>query len=355
MLKKTLKKTMHNANEMVKVWPSSKIVEFQAKLLSWYNAEQRTLPWRDNPSLYKTVVSEFMLQQTRVQTVLPYFDKWMKLFPDFHSLAMAGDSSVLKSWEGLGYYSRARNLHKLAKEITGLKKIPRTRKAWMDFPGVGPYISAAISSMAFGEAESVVDGNVIRVFSRLLNDDRIFNGSADAAKKYSPIADLFLNKLHPGDHNQGLMELGATICLPRTPLCSLCPVNNLCQAKIGGSPERYPRIERKKLQKVIVERAFVVRDGTILFHRYPDDANRLGGLFELPKLEDVNPVNHKELITVRRRAISNQSVEERIFRLVPASVTLSENQYWVPKDDVAEISLSGPHRAWVVDLMANLD
>jgi A/G-specific adenine glycosylase len=353
MLEKTLKKTIHNANELAKIWPAAKVAEFQVQLLAWYHAERRTLPWRENPSLYKTVVSEFMLQQTRVQTVLPYFEKWMELYPDFKSLAAAEDSSVLKSWEGLGYYSRARNLHKLAKKVAGLKEIPQMRTKWLAFPGVGPYISAAITSMAFGQPEAVVDGNVVRVFSRILQDGRVFNGSAEAAKEFSPIADHFLDTVHPGDYNQGVMELGATICVPRKPLCLLCPINDLCQAKGSGFPENYPRIERKKVRKVIVSRAFVVRDGSVLFHRYPPDAPRLAGLYELPKLEDVNQGDGQELIAVRRRAISNQSVEERIFR--STSATLSENQYWVPMDEVEEIPLSGPHRAWLDELMANLD
>ena len=355
MLEKTLKKTIHNANKLVNAWSVAIVTEFQVQLLAWYHTERRSLPWRENPSLYKTVVSEFMLQQTRVQTVLPYFEKWMELYPDFKSLAKAEDSSVLKSWEGLGYYSRARNLHKLAKKVAGLKKIPRTQIEWLEFPGVGPYISAAITSIAFGQSEAVVDGNVVRVFARLLQDGRIFNGSADAVKAFGLIADHFLNTVHPGDHNQGVMELGATICVPRKPLCLLCPINDLCQAKGSGFPENYPRIERKKAQKVIVSRAFVVRDGSVLFHRYPADAPRLAGLYELPKLEDVGPGDGLELLTVRRRAISNQSVEERIFRLAPTSATFSEEQYWVPMDEIGEISISAPHRAWLDELMVNLD
>ena len=133
MLEKTLKKTIHNANKLAKTWPVATVAKFQAQLLAWYHAERRTLPWRENPSLYKTVVSEFMLQQTRVQTVLPYFEKWMERYPDFKALAVADDSSVLKAWEGLGYYSRARNLHKLARKVAVLKEMPRTRTEWLEF------------------------------------------------------------------------------------------------------------------------------------------------------------------------------------------------------------------------------
>ena len=140
---------------------------FQKNMLEWYDHEKRDLPWRNNPSLYKTVISEFMLQQTRVSTVLPYFDKWLKDFPDFHTLANVSEVEVLKAWEGLGYYSRARNLHKLSKIATDWKTPPETTKEWMALPGVGPYIAAAVTSISMGKAEAVCDGNVVRVLSRI--------------------------------------------------------------------------------------------------------------------------------------------------------------------------------------------
>ena len=143
---------------------------FRHALLSWYRANARALPWRQTPSLYKTVVSEFMLQQTQVKTVLPYFARWLDALPDFAELAAAPEARVLKLWEGLGYYSRARNLHHLAKAIVARPAMPRTPGEWRELPGVGPYTAAAITSISFGEGAACVDGNVVRILARLTAD-----------------------------------------------------------------------------------------------------------------------------------------------------------------------------------------
>ena len=258
MLEKILKKTIHNQLESLSGWDEQKVKKFQQNLLSWYYDQRRRLPWREKPSLYGTVVSEFMLQQTRVSTVLPYFERWMKEFPDFKVLAGADESDVLKLWEGLGYYSRARNLHKLAKQIVELESIPQTRAEWLEFPGVGPYASAAISSIAFEEPEAVVDGNVVRIFARLFKDQREYKGTAEATKKMATLTQSFLNLDNPGDHNQAVMELGATVCLPKKPLCLICPVSESCLARLS-EPEAYPTIKRRAKRQVIVSRALAYR------------------------------------------------------------------------------------------------
>ena len=164
------------------VQPSKKQI-FQKNLLDWYDLQKRELPWRTNPSLYKTVVSEFMLQQTRVSTALPYFETWIKKFSDFKTLALASKEEVLKSWEGLGYYSRARNLHKLAKIASNWKTPPGTRKEWNALPGVGPYIAAAVTSIALGQKEAVCDGNLVRVLTRIFAIDEEYRDGATAQKK----------------------------------------------------------------------------------------------------------------------------------------------------------------------------
>ncbi len=351
MLEKTLKKTIHNANELANAWPPEMVSRFQAGLLAWYYAERRVLPWREVPSLYKTVVSEFMLQQTRVHTVLPYFEKWMELYPDFKALAAAEDLSVLKAWEGLGYYSRARNLHKLARKFVALKEIPRTRTEWLEFPGVGPYISAAITSISFGQPAAVIDGNVVRVLARILEHDRIFNGPAEAAKAFGPVAEIFLNMHHPGDHNQAVMELGATVCLPRKPRCPICPVRRFCKGNRGGSPESLPQIERRKTRRVVVERAFVLQGGSVLLYRNPADSPRLAGLHELPFLPDVFPDGGGHLFAVKRRSISDQVVEEKIYRVEGRSPRLSRDHHWVHLEDVGDVPMSGPHRAWLQEFI----
>ncbi|MBI2094039.1 MAG: A/G-specific adenine glycosylase, partial [Candidatus Omnitrophica bacterium] len=213
---------------------------FQSQLISWYRRKHRKLPWRSVPCLYKTVVSEFMLQQTQVKTVVSYFERWLKTFPDFKALAQASSEKVMKHWEGLGYYARARNLHQLAKILAQQKHPPKDAASWLDYPGVGPYTAAAITSIAFNSPIAVVDGNVIRVLSRLSADRTSLAGSSDANKHFHALAQSLLNTTHPGDHNQALMELGAVICLVRNPLCGQCPVGNFCQAKKNGDPNAYP-------------------------------------------------------------------------------------------------------------------
>src|SRR3984957_8337526 len=155
---------------------------FQEALIGWYRREARRLPWRDHPSLYKTVVSEFMVQQTQVSTVLPYFGRWLAALPDFAALAAAPEAGVLKLWEGLGYYSRARNLQRLAQALAARPEIPRGAEAWQGLPGVGPYTAAAVTSIAFGASAACVDGNVVRILARLTADGREFRDSATAAR-----------------------------------------------------------------------------------------------------------------------------------------------------------------------------
>jgi len=175
-------------------------------LLGWYRAQARPLPWRTAPSVYGTVVSEFMLQQTQVKTVLPYFARWMAELPDFAALAAAPEARVLKLWEGLGYYARARNLHRRARVVAARPAPPRRLEDWAELPGIGPYTAAAIASIAFGAATACVDGNVVRILARLTADAREFPDSATAARAFAPLAArLIAGAESPGDHNQAMM------------------------------------------------------------------------------------------------------------------------------------------------------
>ncbi len=201
----------------------SRKADFQKALLGWYRQSARPLPWRTAPSVYKTVVSEFMLQQTQVKTVLPYFARWMAELPDFAALAVASEARVRKLWEGLGYYARARNLHRLARVLAAQAELPRTADSWAELPGIGPYTAAAVASMGFGAAAACVDGNVVRVLARLTGDRTEFRDSATAAKTFTPLAERLLSTDSPGDHNQAMMELGATVCLRQNPLCPDTP------------------------------------------------------------------------------------------------------------------------------------
>ena len=217
---------------------------FQQALAAWYTTAQRPLPWRTEPSLYKTVVSELMAQQTQIKTMLPYFDRWLKRFPDFQTLADAPSEDVLKHWEGLGYYSRARNLHQLAKEYVALDPKPTVAKEWQALPGIGPYTSAAISSIAQNFPAAVVDGNVVRILARLTNDARAFKNNGEAVKAFTPTADAVLNTQTPGDHNQAMMELGATVCQKGNPLCTVCPVLQFCEGAAQGTTDGIRSEER---------------------------------------------------------------------------------------------------------------
>ncbi len=304
-----------------------------------------------------------MLQQTQVKTVLPYLDRWLRVFPDFAALAAASEDEVVKNWEGLGYYTRARNLHKLAKALSALPSPPRTREAWLELPGIGPYTSAAITSISFGAPAAVVDGNVVRILTRLTADATPFRDSASASKALAPLADALLNHAKPGDHNQAMMELGATVCHRQNPLCTVCPVLSFCAAGRKGDPEAYPRLAAKVIEQRAVTRVWCLRDQKLLLHRTAGDARRLANLHELPAAEHVGlsadaPVfNAASLLAKKKRGITRFAITESIHRvsadaLPPDALDLKlPGLVWVGIEKIATLTLSGPHRRWVAELL----
>jgi len=330
--------------------------DFQSALLGWYRAHARALPWRDSPSPYKTVVSEFMLQQTQVKTVLPYFARWLETFPDFAALAAAPEARVLKLWEGLGYYSRARNLHKLAQAVAALPELPRTPDAWRKLPGVGPYTAAAITSISFNAPAACVDGNVVRILSRLTADATPFRDSATAAKAFTPLANDLLTTSAAGDHNQAMMELGATVCFRQKPLCLTCPVRAFCAAGQRGDPENYPRLAPKQIEQRAVTRIWCERNRALLLHRAAADARRLANLHELPAAEhlglNVEHFRAADLLATKRRGITRFQITESIYSARPPRTKLPPNLVWIPLAQLDEITLSGPHRRWITELLA---
>jgi len=337
---------------------SSRRPEFQKVLHHWYRVHQRKLPWRETPSLYKTVVSEFMLQQTQVTTVLPYFARWLQALPDFRALALAPESQVMKLWEGLGYYSRARNLHKLAQSIATRPIPPRTPAEWQELPGIGPYTAAAITSISFAEPAACVDGNVVRILARLTSEGRIFRDSSSAAKHFSPLAAVLIVGSDPGTHNQAMMELGATVCLRRNPRCSHCPVAPLCAGRALGHPEDFPRLQPKKIEKQSVTRLWYVRAGNLLLKRGAAGARRLAGVHELPAAADLalENLNPKSLLAIKRRAITRFQITESIFRVKPTAaldrkIASNRSLEWVPLAKLDSISLSGPHKRWIGEIL----
>ncbi|MEO0795875.1 MAG: A/G-specific adenine glycosylase [Verrucomicrobiota bacterium] len=333
---------------------------FSQSILSWYRHNARALPWREAPSLYRTVVSEFMCQQTQIATVLPYFERWMAQLPDFESLAAAREDNVVKLWEGLGYYSRARNLHKLARKWVDADPKPQTASEWLKYPGVGAYTAAAISSISFGKHSAVVDGNVVRILARLTNDETQFNDNSKAVKNFTQLAnDLIRETTHPGDHNQAMMELGATLCTKANPQCLLCPVQEYCTGLSQGDPARLPNLAKRKITAVTLDRAFIVHNGRLLLHRIPADAKRLAGMCEIPPGEQINLRFPAELIISRRRGIANERIEERFFRIVfskevAAIMEEDDTLFLHPLDQLDQITLTGPHRKWLHELLQEI-
>jgi A/G-specific adenine glycosylase len=257
---------------------------FTETLLEWYDKNARALPWRFEQSAYRTWISEIMLQQTQVYTVIPYFERWMAKFPDVAALAAASEQDVLSIWEGLGYYSRARNLHKaaqaLVREYGG--RLPQTVEALKELPGIGPYTAAAIASIAFGQDEATVDGNIRRVFSRVFNLTEPLR-SPDGEKRIWDLAEANLPSGKAGAYNQALMDLGATICTPKSPACERCPVASACQARaLGVAEERPVKPPRRAVPSLTVTAAVIRRDdGRVLLTKRPPEG-LLGGLWEFP-------------------------------------------------------------------------
>ena len=254
-----------------------------SRLLTWYRAHGRTLPWRGLTDPYAVWVSEIMLQQTRVETVIPYFEKWMRLFPTVQALANASEQEVLNAWEGLGYYSRARNFHKSAKIVVEKYdgKLPRDLEELGKLPGIGRYTVGALASILFGMDEPALDGNLKRVYARLFDVSEPVNSSG-GEKNLWRIARENLPNGRAADFNQALMDLGATICLPKKPRCLLCPVMDLCLAREHGTQEQRPvKKPKSPTPSHVHAAAVIVWRGRVLLAQRPS-RGLLGGMWEFP-------------------------------------------------------------------------
>lgn len=252
-------------------------------LLAWYHRSARRLPWRDHPDPYAVWVSEIMLQQTRVETAVPYFEAWMRRFPRVQDLAAAPAQDVLRAWEGLGYYRRAVHLHRAAQQLMSERRghWPQTADEWRALPGIGSYTAAAIAALAFGQDEIALDGNLRRVLARWI-DLELDARSAEGERRLLGAARAALPAGMAAAFNQALMDLGATICTPRAPACHACPVRAVCLARRRGTQEQRPvRRRRSKPPLRQVAAAVLRRNGRVLIARRPE-GKLLGGLWEFP-------------------------------------------------------------------------
>ena len=306
-------------------------------LLAWYDTNRRDLPWRQNRDPYRIWVSEVMLQQTRVDAVIPYYERWIAAFPDIRALADAELHDVLKRWEGLGYYSRARNLHgaaRLVRERHG-GTLPREPEALRTLPGVGDYTAGAIASIAYNHCTPAIDGNVRRVMSRL------FDVARPTGAKTRMYAEQLLDPSRPGDFNQALMDLGATVCTPRAPRCGVCPLQKLCRAHARSTVHARPAPKPKKALPHfrVVTLVYRAEDRVVLEQRGANGL--LAGLWQFPEASEPPP---------GARAfgeVTHTFSHKRITYVVCAVSVhpgLSQNQRWVALHDTRAYPMSAAQR-----------
>jgi A/G-specific adenine glycosylase len=297
---------------------------FRRALLRWYRLNRRDLPWRADRDPYRVWLSEIMLQQTRVTAVIEYYQRFLKRFPTVQSLAAARISSVLAAWSGLGYYRRARALHEAAKAIVAQHegRFPSTIEELDDLPGIGKYTAAAIASIAFNHPAAVVDGNVERVVQRLL-------GKPCSSRELWAQADALLSRDQPGDFNQAMMELGATVCTPRDPKCPACPVVNFCVAR--GSLAADAPTPRKKKQ---LHYALDLREGKVYLRRRPESSSLMPGMWELP---EIAPNGHKPEFSLRHSI----TVTDYRVHVVRAAAPNHASGRWLTGARAQQLPLTG--------------
>ncbi len=324
------------------------------QLLQWFSIHQRPMPWRDDPSPYKVWISEIMLQQTRVTAVIPYFERFLAAFPDVQTLANAPQENVLKIWEGLGYYSRARNLHAAAKIISFERngQFPDTEKDWHTLPGVGPYTAAAVASIACGKTAAAIDGNVMRVWSRMRGIQEDISTSVWRDKARQDLV-RYARKCNPSLFNQAMMELGALVCLPRNPACSACPLQRAC---VAHRTKRTDIIPFRKKAAVIPHRHEVVlivtfetsnktprtknprREVHILLRQRPH-TGLLAGLWEFPSLE---MTSHKMAFSRKARELAKHLGVPSEVKLVKSTTVEHAFTHFSQTLHVFQTKLSSP-------------
>ena len=327
---------------------------FRSQLLAWYDAHARDLPWRESHDPYRVWLSEIMLQQTRVAAVIAHYHEFLRRFPTVEKLARAREASVLAAWSGLGYYRRARMLHAAAKvvvrELGG--KFPETVEGLRELPGIGRYTAAAIASIAFGEAAAVVDGNVERVLQR-------FSGQRLVGEEFWLAAETLLDRARPGDFNQAMMELGATVCTPRAPACLTCPVVEWCATR--GELEGSAKKSRQKKREI--HYVLALREDAVFLVQRAHNARLMAGMWELPEVNGGAPGakarpngagriaalkalrhpktkngDHADACFTLKHSITVTDYTVRVWRVAAAS---QEEGKWIPAERLSRVALTG--------------
>ena len=323
--------------------------KFRRRLLSWYRRHGRDLPWRRIRDPYAILVSEFMLQQTQVATVIPYYHKWLRTFPDFASLARASENEVLRAWQGLGYYARARNLHATAKAVMDRYdgNFPRGVEQMRQLSGIGKYTAHAVASFAFNQSVPIVEANTGRVLARLFNLRKSIDSDPGRRMLWQNAAN-FLPKSDAATFNSALLDLGALVCVARKPKCGVCPVKTFCRAKNPAAlPVRKSRPETKQL---IEKHALIVRRGRILLEQ---SRRRWRGMWILPPLEPD---------CLKQPRFQRGPVYESVFPFTHHRVTLSVYRRRAPKQiasgrqwfgSIEEVAMPSPHRRAINALIRN--
>lgn len=303
---------------------SQQVRDFRKRLLRWFHREQRKLPWRGEADPYRILVSEIMLQQTRVAVVQERYKPFLQQFPTAEKLARAREQTVLAAWSGLGYYRRARALRAAAKQVSASGGFPRSSTAMTELPGVGRYTAAAVASIAYGEPVAVVDGNVKRVLGRL-------SGRELQEEENWQLAGELLDPKGPGDFNQAMMELGATVCLPGKPQCERCPVVTLCARR--GAEARRKKTSRRK---AVLRYSLIQRNGDVILRQRPQNASLMAGMWELPECN--GSVKLGQAILKIKHSITVTDYTVLVFQKTNIG---RHNGRWVPISKVGRMALTG--------------
>ncbi|MFZ0761661.1 MAG: A/G-specific adenine glycosylase [Candidatus Sulfotelmatobacter sp.] len=306
--------------------------QFRKSILAWYGLHRRDLPWRASRDPYRVWLSEIMLQQTRVAAVLEHYREFLRRFPAVEKLAAAREASVLAAWSGLGYYRRARMLHAAAKVIVRRHggRFPATTNGLRTLPGIGRYTAAAIASIAFEEPVATVDGNVERVLQRV-------SGKRLAGEELWTAANHLLDAKRPGDFNQAMMELGATVCTPRAPDCLTCPVVELCATRGElAATTRPARQKKREIHYALDYRGRDRRDGEVFLIRRPSDASLMPGMWELPELPAANGTGKPSFALRHSVTVTDYTV--RVWHAASPSRVAGK---WVPLERLRQVALTG--------------